>query len=86
MFWYVLGNEQGQPSSPPEATQVLTDTRLQPNERREIQYDIPAANVVLIRAEALYNLLLPPQVKMLGDKLPPELKKPKLAALTEARL
>jgi len=86
MFVKVLGDETGKPAAPPQATQVLKDTRLQPNERREVEYDIPAAGVKLVRAEALYNLLLPPFVKMLGDALTPDLKAPKAAGMAEVSL
>ncbi len=86
MFVKVLGDDTNKPVPPPKATKVLKDTRLQPNERREVQYDIPAAGVKLVRAEALYNLILPPQIKMLGDALTPDLKAPKLAGQAEVRL
>lgn len=85
MFFKMLGDEEGKPAPPPKATQVLKDTRLQPNEIREIDYMVPAQNVFLIRAEALYNLLLPPQIEMLGDALTPDLKNPKVAAMAEKR-
>ena len=65
MFVVVLGDEHNRPVPPPKATHVMKDTRLQPNERRTVQYEIPAEGVRLVRVEALYNLVLPPQVKLL---------------------
>jgi hypothetical protein len=86
VFLYMLGDEKGNPAPPPAAKQVLADTRLDPNETRTLEYDIPAENVAVIRAEALYHLLLPSMVKMLDQVLTDELKQPRLAAVTEVRL
>jgi len=86
-FWYTLGDEAGKPTSPPKATQILSDSRLQPNETRTLEYDIPnQAGTAIIRAEALYDLLLPPLKGKFKDKIPAELMKPKLAASAEVRL
>ena len=86
-FWYTLGDQSGKPTSPPKATQVLSDTRLQPNESRTLEYDIPVqAGTAIIRAEALYDLLLPPLKGKFKGKIPDELMKPKLAASAEVRL
>ncbi len=86
MFWYMLGDERGHPVPPPKATQVLADTRLQPNETRVLEYAIPAQGVAMVRAEALYHLMLPPQVKMLDKVLTEALKAPRVAAVAEAWL
>ena len=86
-FWYTLGDEAGKPTSPPKASQILSDSRLQPNETRTLEYDIPnQAGTAIIRAEALYDLLLPPLKGKFKDKIPAELMKPKLAASAEVRL
>jgi hypothetical protein len=86
-FWYTLGDEAGKPTVPPKATQVLADSRLHPNERRELYYEIPAKDgIAIIRAEALYDLLLPPIKANMKGKLPDELLQPKLAASSEVRL
>ena len=86
-FWYTLGDEAGKPTSPPKATQILSDSRLQPNETRTLEYDIPnQAGTAIIRAEALYDLLLPPLKGKFKGKIPAELMKPKLAASAEVRL
>ena len=82
-FHYVLGNEKDQIAQPPEATKVLANTRLQPNEARQLRYDIPAANVAVVRAQALYNVLAPPLIAKMGDKLPPEMAADKVAASAE---
>ncbi len=82
---YHLGDAAGEFAPPPKATQVLGDTRLAPHERRVLRYVLPAAGVVRVRAEAFYQLLLPPFVKKMGAKLPPELAAPKLIASAEAR-
>jgi hypothetical protein len=86
-FWYTLGDAEGKPTVPPKATQVLNDTRLKPNEVRKLQYDIPiVADTKIVRAEALYDLMLPPIKAKMKGKLPDELLKPKLAASAEIRL
>ena len=85
-FWLTLGDPAGKPTAPPKATQILADSRLQPNETRSLEYDIPnAPGTAIIRAEALYDLLLPPLKKNLKGKIPDELMKPKLAASAEVR-
>ncbi len=86
-FWYTLGDEAGKPTLPPKATQVLNDSRLKPNEERTLEYEIPVApDTAIVRAEALYDLLLPPIKAKMKGKLPEELMKPKLAASAEIRL
>jgi hypothetical protein len=88
MFMFTIGDvDKGQPTSPPYATGVLNDSRLQPNETRVLEYAIPAdERIAIVRAEALYNLLLPNLVKDLGDKLTEDLRAPKVAASVEFRL
>ena len=95
MFVVVLGDENNQPAPPPKATQVLKDTRLEPNERRTVEYELPAQGVRVVRAEALYNLVLPPQIEMLTKMakerpdMPPiekDLFKPKRVAFSEVIL
>lgn len=87
-FWYTIGDvETGKPTSPPFATGVLKDSRLAPNEVREIAYEIPAQEgIAIIRAEALYDLLLPPMKANMKGKLPDELLQSKLAASAEVRI
>lgn len=95
MFVVVLGDKDNKPAPPPKATQVLRDTRLEPNEQRTVAYELPAQNVVKVRAEALYNLVLPPQIEMLNKMvkespdLPPidkDLFTPKRVAFSEVTL
>jgi hypothetical protein len=86
-FWYTLGDEAGKPTSPPKATQVLSDTRLKPNEVRTLEYEIPLQpGTSILRAEALYDLLLPPIKANMKGKLPDELLTPRLVASAEVRL
>ena len=86
-FWYTLGDEAGNPTSPPKATQVLSDTRLKPNEVRTLEYEIPVKpGTSILRAEALYDLLLPPIKANMKGKLPDDLMTPKLVASAEVRL
>ena len=86
-FWYTLGDAAGKPTMPPKATQVLRDSRLKPNEERTLEYDIPVpAGTSIVRAEALYDLLLPPIKASMKGKLPDDLLQPKLAASAEVRL
>jgi hypothetical protein len=85
-FWYTLGDAQGKPTLPPKATQVLADTRLAPNETRTLKYDIPQLEgLAILRAEALYDLMLPPIKAKMKGKLPDELLQSKLAASAELR-
>jgi hypothetical protein len=65
---------------------VLGDTRLKPNETRELQYEIASADVVSIKATAYYDLLLNPIKKKFGDKLPADVKKPKVIARANVTL
>jgi hypothetical protein len=83
MFVMVLGDENNKPAPPPKATQVLKDTRMEPNERRVVEYEIPAEGIRYVRVEALYNLVLPPQIEML-DRMSREI--PDLPPLTEGLL
>ncbi len=85
MFVYTLGDGQGKPAMPPKAKEVLSDTRLAPNQEKVLEYAIPAKNVQVIRAELLYNLLLPKLVKQLDQVLTDSLRSPKLAAFAETR-
>jgi hypothetical protein len=86
-FWLTLGDKDGKPTMPPKATQILADTRLAPNEVRTLEYEIPVeAATKIVRAEALYDLLLPPIKANVKGKIPDDLLKPKLAASAEVRL
>lgn len=86
MLVYVLGDGAGKPAMPPKAKEVLSDSRLAPNETKVLNYRIPAKGVKLVRAELLYNLLLPKLVKNLDKVLTADLKAPKVAATSEVRL
>ena len=85
MMMYKLGDGEGKPAMPPKAKEVLADTRLEPNKERVFEYKIPANNVKVIRAELLYNLLLPKLVTQLDKVITDDLKAPRVAAFTEAR-
>jgi hypothetical protein len=86
-FWYTLGDAANKPTMPPKATQVMADTRLKPHEERTVEYDIPKlADASILRAEALYDLVLPPIKAMIKGKVPDDLLRPKLAASAEIRL
>jgi hypothetical protein len=86
-FWLTLGDKEGKPTIPPKATQILKDSRLAPNEVRTLKYEIPFTGATsIVRAEALYDLMLPPIKANMKGKLPEDLLKPKLAASAEVRL
>ncbi|MCP4408593.1 MAG: cytochrome c family protein [Gammaproteobacteria bacterium] len=87
-FWYAIGEaDKKKPTSPPYATDVLKDSRLGPNETRDLEYEIPKNDkIAILRAEALYDLLLPPLKHKMKGKLPEDLLKSKLAASVELRL
>ncbi|MEO5379051.1 MAG: cytochrome c family protein [Magnetococcus sp. DMHC-6] len=81
-----LVDDEGKPVMPPKATKIAADTRLQPGEKRDLTYVIPASGVKSVRAELFYNLITKPMVEKMGDKLPPELKTPALVGRAEAML
>ncbi len=84
---YTLGDGKGNPSGPPAAKEVLSDTRLKPHEKRELTYDIPANGVVLVRAEIMFNLVWPKMKKMLAPVVEDEtLLTPKRVAFAEVDL
>lgn len=83
---YVLGDGEGNPTGAPTAKEVLSDSRLKPHEERELEYEIPAEGVVNVRAELLYNLMLPEMIKHLEVIVGDDLKKPKQAAFAEVSL
>jgi hypothetical protein len=80
---YSLGDAEGNPASPPKATQVLKDTRLKPYETRELNYSIPAGKIVKMRAVAYYDLLLPPMKNKFSKPEHKILVTPKIIAVTE---
>ena len=73
-----LTDEKGKPAPPPKAKKIGADTRLKPQEKRTLTYDIPVQGVTRVRAELHYRLLPPPLIEKLAKKLPPEAKKPVL--------
>ncbi|HID81410.1 MAG TPA: cytochrome c family protein [Chromatiales bacterium] len=85
MFVYTLGDDEGKPAMPPKAKKVLSDTRLEPNTEKSLSYQIPASGIKVVRAELLYNLLLPKLVTQLDKVLTDDLRNPKQAAFAEVR-
>ncbi len=81
-FVYKLLNKEGKPVPPPKATQPGEDTRMNPYERRTLDYSIPAKDVAMVRAEIYYNLLWP-SLKKKFDFLPKHLKESTLMAFSE---
>ncbi|MFE8032281.1 cytochrome c family protein [Thiohalocapsa marina] len=79
---YALSDDQGMPAPPPMATRPGDDTRLKPHEERTLTYEIPAADVALVRGELYYNLLWPGLVKKFSH-LPDAVKQPVLMAEAE---
>jgi len=65
----VYGDENGAPAMPPYASQLLKDTRLEPEATRTFSWDVPKEGA---RAEIklLYRLLPPPAAKRLGIEGP----------------
>ncbi len=87
MLVYTLGDGKGNPSMPPKAKEVLSDTRLEPHSVKELQYTIPVkSGVKLVRAQLKYNLLLPKLVKNLDKVLTDDLRSAKIAATAEKRM
>lgn len=86
-FWYTLGDEAGKPTSPHLATQLLSDTRMKPNEVRVLTYAIPRTEgTAIVRAEVFYDLLLPPIKAEVKGKIPDALLRSHLVAAAEVRL
>lgn len=83
---YVLGDGEGKPTGSPTAKEILSDSRLEPHETRKLEYEIPAAGVATVRAQLLYNLMLPEMIKHLEVIVGDDLKKPKQAAYAEVSL
>ncbi len=79
----VLVDDEGKPTAPPTAKAQGADTRLKAFETRELNYDIPAKDVVLVRSELYYNLLWPGLVKKFGNKIPSDVTAPKLISTSE---
>lgn len=80
---YVTGDGEGKPTGSPTAKEILSDSRLKPHETRTLEYEIPADKVVTVRAELLYNLVLPEMIKHLEPIVGDDLLKPKQAAFAE---
>lgn len=85
MMLYLAGDD-GKPAPPPKATKIAKDTRLKPNESREIVYHIPVPGVAKVRAELYYDLLTPPFKKKFAKKIPASLRTPAVVARAEAVL
>lgn len=86
MFMYSLGDAEGNPAPPPKATQVLGDTRLKPHETRELNYSVPIAKIVKLRAVAYYDLLLPAMKKKFSKPEHKTLVTSKIIAVSENRV
>ena len=66
---------------------IARHSNRKPNEERVLEYDIPKLDgASIVRAEALYDLLLPPIKANVKGKVPDDLLRPKLAASAEIRL
>ncbi len=63
-----------------QSNNEIGDSRLKPNETREINYKISAPGVTSIKATAYSDLLLLPIKKKFADKLPKDVMEPKLIA------
>ncbi|MCU7835030.1 MAG: cytochrome c family protein [gamma proteobacterium symbiont of Taylorina sp.] len=81
-----LVDADGKPTGPPTAKGQGKDTRLKAFEKRDLNYEIPAKDVVLVRAELYYNLLWPGLVKKFSKKIPADVTAPKLIATSENAL
>lgn len=86
MMMLKLTDDEGKPAMPMMATQVGHDSRLQPGEKRSLQYLIPSQGVAVVRAELFYNLVSKMLIEKMGDKLPDAAKKPTLVGRAEASL
>jgi hypothetical protein len=82
---YELYDDNDVHALPPAATKLGPDTRLKPFEVRELNYDIPAKDAVLVRGELFYNLLWPGLVENFKH-LPKDLTDPVSIAVAEVKL
>ena len=85
-FNYEITDDQGVHTSPPKATKLGPDNRLDPYETRNLTYVIPAKDVALVRGEVFYNLLWPELNKKFGKVLPKDLTSPVSIALSEVKM
>jgi len=85
-MFMTLKDDKDQPTAPPTAKKLGDDTRLEAFEARDLAYEIPAKDVVLVRAELYYNLLWPGLVKKFEKKIPADVMAPKLIATAENSL
>jgi len=83
MFMYHLGDADGHASTPPKATQVLSDTRLKPHETRNLNYSLVKDGIVKLRAVAYYDLLLPKMKNKFSNSEYDDLTSSKIIAVTE---
>jgi len=80
---YYLGDADGHASTPPKATQVLSDTRLKPHETRILNYSLVKDGIVKLRAVAYYDLLLPKMKNKFSNSEYDDLTSSKIIAVTE---
>jgi len=80
-----LKDKDGHFTSPPKATALGPDNRMNPYEKRKLNYQIPAKGVALVRAELYYNLLWPGLNKKMKF-LPNHLREAKRISFAEQRL
>ncbi|MEO5331393.1 MAG: hypothetical protein H7839_05165 [Magnetococcus sp. YQC-5] len=81
-----LTDNEGKPAMPMMATKVAADSRLQPGEKRTLEYLIPVQGVKRVRAELMYNLVSKMLQEKMGDQLPEAAKKPTQVSRAEAEL
>lgn len=80
-----LGDDAGHPAPPPQATKILGDRRLAPGETRVLRYPVPRTEFAYVKAEAFYDLVLPPMKEKLREKVPASLLEPRWIATAMAR-
>jgi hypothetical protein len=85
-FNYEITDAEGVHTSPPKASKLGPDNRLDAYETRKLEYNIPAANVAVIRGEVFYNLLWPELAKKFSKVLPKELTTAQPIALSEVKI
>lgn len=81
-----LTDDADKPVAPMMAKKIKGDSRLKPGEERNLDYDLPVSEVVKVRAELSYSLLLPPMIKQFDTELPADVKQSVLVARTELDL
>lgn len=83
---YVVAGADSKPGLAYTAQKLLSDTRLKPFEVRQLQYQLPAKDVYIIRAELVFNILSEAIIEKYGETLEGNLTNPVVASIAEIKI